>query len=666
MSEKHSLQTIINNKTTISSIIQALDGTKCDTMIMTKRTSLRLLTMLKEEADKTDNFDNIARILNFFSTNQSAIKQMSEVRTHLPFLIDKLIQKAVIQPGKPEYMKIVKHYLSENPILKTSLCFSIQEYILKAIDSHILPSSLIKDSLEVLVSSITHHPDNRIFFIKHTQPETLNNIFKIIFSAGDPMTQLFGSEFLWRIAVPMKSQKPEMIQQIFGDIGNNLTEITASDFRSGIINFVIALNSKRTDPDVVVCSSISKLYVGDKAYSEGSIILAGTNCILLWSGTDMIAIPKREISAIWHDGSNFTIKLTDDFDTLTQDFSNEKFISFFAEGSEALSKVCEIRFPNGDPLKTPFLKKPISQTPQVSMMKKKMLKKNIPSKSLGGLNDEKKTKEKNKSLTPKISIKKTQEKIEIDPNQPTFKDYVAKKITSKKMDLEKEKVKTQKLKHDEFPTIEIDDISLSYSENEEVSPLIKEKVISPEEVDQKLPSEPELPEIQRKDYVPEGWEMEIFDEFRSFADCIKGELITRENMVKEALESTASSALNSVLEFVKQCDDELNGMRNDFNEKAETIYAELESKQTMVSALGEQQCDHIDDMIEECSNIEKRLGDFKTKIAGQKKVLLENQQKHVNLFKEDLKSELSSKRTTKRTRNTKKSTEILNSLLNEL
>ena len=117
---------------------------------------------------------------------------------------------------------------------------------------------------------------------------------------------------------------------------------------------------------------------------------------------------------------------------------------------------------------------------------------------------------------------------------------------------------------------------------------------------------------------------------------------------------------------MSKCDQDLEKLRSTFNDTSAGIASDISNKQNMVLELGDQQREHIDQMQKDCAILQKRADDMVKRFEQQKKKLIQNQQKHISLFREDLKTEVKTAVTKRKREYSRNKVQKLVSLLEEL
>lgn len=225
------------------------------------------------------------------------------------------------------------------------------------------------------------------------------------------------------------------------------------------------------------------------------------------------------------------------------------------------------------------------------------------------------------------------------------------------------------IQQDSIPTPNISQsFSLSESEESEEDHVV---VHSPPEVKQtneiKSSSKKKIiSSVKRREYTPERWELETFDELKCFGNTIKSRLNERHLLVDQATEEMFNDALKEIDDFITRIGSELDTLHSEFTKNSSQTAKEIQQKQEMVTQLGEQQCGHIEQMKKECVNAEKRIQDMFERFNQQKKNLLQNQEKHISLFRDDMRCEFKAADTNKKRENSKQMVQKLVTLLDEL
>ena len=167
-------------------------------------------------------------------------------------------------------------------------------------------------------------------------------------------------------------------------------------------------------------------------------------------------------------------------------------------------------------------------------------------------------------------------------------------------------------------------------------------------------------------YAPDRWELEAFEELKSFANIVRTKLIERHDEISQVIEDTTSNAIGEINSFMSKCDQDLEKLRLNFKDTSASIASDISAKQRMVQELGEQQREHIDQMQKDCAILQKRADEMVKRFEQQKKQLILNQQKHIALFREDLKTEVKTAVTKRRREYSRNKVQKLVNLLEEL
>jgi hypothetical protein len=171
---------------------------------------------------------------------------------------------------------------------------------------------------------------------------------------------------------------------------------------------------------------------------------------------------------------------------------------------------------------------------------------------------------------------------------------------------------------------------------------------------------------KHRNYAPEHWELDTFDELKSFGSAIRQKLSEKHMMLNHTIEDTVTTSLNEITDFMSKCDSELGQLRTDFMMSSVQISNDITQKQKMVEELGSEQSRHIQQMMKDCDVIQRRAEDLLSRFAQQKKTLLANQEKHIALFRDDMLSEVKSAVTKGKRESSKKMVQKLVNLLDEL
>jgi hypothetical protein len=219
---------------------------------------------------------------------------------------------------------------------------------------------------------------------------------------------------------------------------------------------------------------------------------------------------------------------------------------------------------------------------------------------------------------------------------------------------------------DDVPTLTIESFPFDSSDYSEPQPHAQERPHAPvpEIGVATLPKPTAAP--KRREYNPERWEVETFDELKSFGTAIKSDLSKRHSQVNRAIEDVVASSLKEITDAMAKYDAELAQLRDDVMTTSDGLAKEVCTKQQMVEELGAQQARHIDQMMHECDVIQNRVEEMLRRFAQQKKALLANQEKHISLFREDMLSEVKAAVTNRKRESSKQMVQKLVTLLDEL
>ena len=771
---------------TLDSVIKAIDGESVNNIKLNQKGGKKLLKLLKEEND----IRKIVTILAFFSKSNVIINQLVNLDTILPSILDHLLSKAITVVNDIQLCQkcliVIYDFINQSNKLKSLLCMSIHEYILTGIQEKIINENLLAKCMELLVSTITHHQENRTFFIKNTPKEKISAVFNLTKTTGNPMVQILTIEFLWRIAIPMRISMDEK-NKIFGSYGKLLYSITPDHFREGVLSFVDYVNKDRTDEQKIDHLKVKNLMIGNNPATGVHNIYFGSKTILLWVNknekfaedlvnVELITLQSNDVSGIGCDDKTWYIGLTKEFDTLLDFFENtERGISFVPiNPSSNIFETLQKRFLGISSVKIPepksFFKNHIQKTPNIQSKttpKEYVKTKNKSStpktpkvtfeksqklsiddqkdiddddisffmetseESDDNYSDKSKDDKTKSTNTPKIknnknpmnqspnttnkksktpqSNKQSPKRINHSPSKPPTKKKIEKdntnkseKNSSKLKKFEKRKNESSDLEDDvqeiENPPNQVNDDtippvniecsynndsnenSFSFEDSSEPEPRANEEneknnnntqmniiaeTLIPSTSDQNR-SKMVIAPGTRKEYTPERWELDTFDELKNFSNSIRSQLSEKQTMLNRVIEDTVSKALEDVMDFMIACDDDLDKLQSDFSKASSTIMKDIEQKQNMVQQLGDQQTEHIQQMLHDCELLQKRATELIKRFAQQKKNLLANQEKHISLFREDMKSEVRAAVTSKKRETNKRLVQNLVNLLDEL
>ena len=196
-------------KCSIDDIVQAVEtnGDLSD-LKLPQKSSKKLISILKDELDMRNEEPKVLMVLGSIVPNANLINQIVGSGPELSSICDKLLSTAISSKRANDLdqksLSIIFGLINRSDKLKSQLCMSIQEYILTSIDHKTIDPQLLPTAMEILVCAVTHHQENRTFFIKNTPKEKISAVFDLSKSTGNIMVQIFCAEFLWRVAIPMR------------------------------------------------------------------------------------------------------------------------------------------------------------------------------------------------------------------------------------------------------------------------------------------------------------------------------------------------------------------------------------------------------------------------------------------------------------------------------
>lgn len=812
------------SKCDISAVIDALnEEPNISGLRITQKGSKRLISLIKEETDKPNGLQKVLNVLSIVSQNDIIVNQIVNAGPDLSSICDKLLSKSISSKKGDIFdqksLIIIFDLINQSDKLKSQLCMSIQEYILTSIEQKTIQNSILPKSMEILVSCVTHHQENRTFFIKNTSKEKIAAVFKLTKSTGNTMVQIFSVEFLWRVAIPMRMSIEER-NKIFGKYAQQLYAIKAESFREGILNFVENINLDRTDSQRILHIKIKNLMIGSTLIPGTHNLYFGADSILLWinknvkisqikRNIELVTLRKSDISGIGiseSNNNNWCIGITQDFDTLPDFFDVSQRSMFFTViddykialqiAQQRFGKIRFLRMPKPRPLtleKQPLTPNIQSKAP-INSDAQRTKKKSMTPKTAKSIVSDNTNKEPEKvavKSSPKIMNKLSSFKTSLKEKQPEKSIDIKPKIEKKgglvrlhkNAEIEEKahsvnssdsddnqfikKKKSRKIKEDEehkpsisnkkqikpspkrsnkqvsvtsdYQNDKIEKRSLEYKKKHEKQPSESDSFSSSDsdsEINQDINSNLDQEEIplvkiggsykdddfeindenessessepilldndndddkqigqqikvetpstkidtdtdrneqgkfievkKRREYTPEKWELDTFDELKNFGSAIRSRLSERHLMLNRAIEDTVAQSLKEISDFMAKCDSDLDQLRNDFTNSSHQISCDIDQKKNMVMQLGEQQSEHITQMLHDCELLQKRAKELVKRFAQQKKALLTNQEKHIALFREDMRAEVKAAMTTKKRESSKKLVQKLVTLLDEL
>ena len=160
--------------------------------------------------------------------------------------------------------------------------------------------------------------------------------------------------------------------------------------------------------------------------------------------------------------------------------------------------------------------------------------------------------------------------------------------------------------------------------------------------------------------------METFDELKAFGSAIREKLAERKTMLIRSVEDSVIASCKEITTYMEQCDSGLDQLRSDFMTQSVQFSKDIKQKQKMVEELGLQQTEHIEQMVKDCEVIQKRAEEQMKRLNNQVKNMLANQEKHIALFREDMRSEVRAVVTSRKRESSKRIVQQLVTLLDEL
>jgi len=636
------LQNVLSStNVTLSSIVSAIGSESVEKLKLNQKSRKRLLLLLSENSNDSPNRSIVIDILKILSRNRNLIESLVLDGPSIASICDKLLyfcgNNSKNDETKNEIINVIELLINNSETLKSVIAPSIHEYLYGAFRPDVDPLFLAK-SIKLLVTVITHHKDNRHYFAVNSTIQHVQGIIGYVHNTTDPMGQAFAIEFLWRLLLGMKERRNSKdIDECFGTLKEPLLMISPENFCSGIREFLRIFNNNNQN---IMNTFISDLFVGGVSISGNNELDIGFPKIVFWINkdskwshknvkTDLIIIKKEDIIGIGRENNMFIIVLSQRFNTLDECFHG---------GNRAIHFVCEA------------IKDDVLQEIQKNYGSVDYIPRPEPKK-------------KHVSQTPKI-------KADYDNNQkvtsctPIIKPpkKAIPKETPKKIKKSVERKKEKKVE-----IIEV--LSDEEHSNLDSSPVIEAKE-KPEKygIANQIEEKPKIENdfVLPKHYTPERWELDVMDTLKDYRNGITNKLNEKHTQVNDETNKVVESCLNDVSSYIRLCDEELDNLNSSFVETYKRINSDIESKQLMVSDLGEQQKDHIEQMIKDCSMMQKKADEMLKRFALQKKNLIQNQEKHIALFREDIKSDVRSINTSKKRETSKKMVQKLVSLLDEL
>ena len=749
---------------------------------ITKQAAARLLSIIGS-AKSGQELAALSKMLLLLSKSEPVVNQLVAGSDRaLSATLDRMLSYALNESrdmvASQEMIVVVFDMIGISDKLKSQLGFTIHEYVLGALEKGKLGSDLVSKSMELLVSAVTHHPENRTKYVKNTSKERIKKVFDFLFQTGNPMAEIFAVEFLWRVAVPMRLNANDK-QFIFGPMADDLYSITAEAFRDGILNFVQKVNRSRTDENRVIQFQVKDLMIGDVLSTGEHTAYVGNDTILFWikksafhgmkPDIELVSISKHETEGVGQSMDKWVVKMTDHFDTLPSFFEEaSKMIVFkpLCDDKETIFTVMRQRFnqidvdelprprkekqestakktvvpqtpkphanvtvhnpktramtprvqmknPEPQQTKAPPAKVVPQQTPTIARLPPKGKRQLVDSMSSDSESDGffmppdlsperkrpsvpappstgekrvdtprpvRRTRERDEGELPKQDV--PEHTVPKTPKsmfkQPTASTAVIESSTERKIadpkrytvtpnnqtsDVQVEAVAQD---FDHIPTMSISQSYQSESDSDSdsppgrISPKAKGQVtISQAPVKKTLPA-------QRREYTPEKWEMETFDELKAFGSAIREKLAERKTMLIRSVEDSVIASCKEITTYMEQCDSGLDQLRSDFMTQSVQFSKDIKQKQKMVEELGLQQTEHIEQMVKDCEVIQKRAEEQMKRLNNQVKNMLANQEKHIALFREDMRSEVRAVVTSRKRESSKRIVQQLVTLLDEL
>ena len=724
-------------------------------------------------ATKTDQeLIKLTEMLLLLSKSEPIVNQLVSANDRvLSATLDRMLCYALNESRdtivSQEMIIVVFDMIGVSDKLKSRLGFTIHEYVLSALEKGKLGSELVSKSMELLVSAVTHHPENRTKFVKNTSKERIKRVFDFLFETGNPMAEIFAVEFLWRVAVPMRLSANDK-QKIFGPMAEDLYSITAESFRDGILKFVHKVNDSRKDDNRVLQFQVTNLMIGNISSDGEHTAYAGADTILFWvtksafqdikPDIELVSINKNEIDGIGVCEGKWVLRMTETFDTLPTFFEEaSKMIVFtpLCDDKECILGCIQNRFnsievnelpkarqetsskkkntgttiaqtPKLQPKTPKHCPKTKASTPRVSVKnpntsKVMEQKQDIPPQTptVARLPPKRKVQTINLSssdsesdgffMPPDLSKPKTDQKMNTNrdkirigedtmlkedrleglPKQPSSDGSTLKPksmfqrtptqknqpqtnlpASPRKADVKEKVVRRSdnvEKDVDDLPTMSIsqsyqcDSDEESGNPTEDEAPKKQTSVSAPKPVFEK-----KVYPAQRREYTPEKWEMETFDELKAFGSAIREKLQERKTMLIRSVEDSVLASCKEITSYMEKCDSGLDQLRNDFMTQSVQFSKDITQKQKMVEELGLQQTEHIDQMMKDCDVIQKRAEEQMKRLNNQVKNMLANQEKHIALFREDMRSEFRAVVTSRKRESSKRIVQQLVTLLDEL
>jgi hypothetical protein len=298
-------------KATIDSVLECLPLPAGRQERLSAKAGQKLLAILSVEAKTVNGLKKATDVLGMISSNAALVNQLANDGRSLPAILERMVATAIASTTgtvtDQKMIVVVFDLIGASDKVKAQLCMTIHEYALAAIEHGSLHPAIESKVLELLVSVVTHHQENRVFFVKNTSKERVRAVMAFLTQTGNPMAQIFAVEFLWRIALPM-SLSAEEKRDLFGAMADHLFTIGTQNFRAGILNFVEVVNTSRGG--AILQFRVRELVIGEIGVSLQHTVYVGTDTILVWmnreaelsegknEGLELISLSRHDIMGV--------------------------------------------------------------------------------------------------------------------------------------------------------------------------------------------------------------------------------------------------------------------------------------------------------------------------------------------------------------------------------
>lgn len=685
-----------NPPLTVHSLYEMLKSGNIKTSNVSMKTRKQILGIINSGILTDDEKVVISRILIVLANYDNLTDKLASDGPVLASICDKLL--CYYSEKKYDdviFVDAIEKSINASDRLKTQVGASLFGHIFNVLSNdNKVSDEVYSKCIKTLISAISKNRLNKILFAKRINETQINHIKNFLLSTSEPLGQVYSAELLWRIMNSMNgTEKISQIERIFGNIYNDISNITAKNFFDGIRCFVKRINLEMKN---VYNLEIEKLSIGMVKIDFTNELDIG-NSLIFWINQDAISINKNissdllvlnkeDIVGLIFIDRTCVLKVSDKYQHVNYKlFSKSQFICFELPESgdevvietmkkfgsidlndevrkylslvakqqkkkEVANKIYDednkVKYPKTDILEpkanlyhdiTKFTKKAY-KTPQIPYSKKK---------SKAHMSDE---------LTDDEILLSSSENLNIERGDDDIE------VSSKHADYDNTN------DNDQRDTFEIPLISQSFCDSDEEEKLEKEKKRDRKRNKNASVSSTTLKHNfnTKRMYAPERWETLAFDNLQSFSSVIRTNLSSIEDTVRKNIQTTLENSIKKINNFMESCDKDLFDLMDNFNSTLKFILEDINKKQEMVTELGNQQREHIIQMQKDCRQLQKRAEDLLKRFESQKNALLAGQEKHIALFKEDIRSDINAAITSSKREYSKNKVHTLVNLLEEL